>query len=237
MNPLENQMKRATFAWLVVLALVQWGCSGVDDDNARGQNTGGGGQNTSGGGQNTSGGGQNTSGGGQNTSAGGQNTGGSGQNTSGGGQNTGGGDQNKGGAPQARRICAADCGWLSKCDKGGKDAFCAGGECEARLEPVKWRPGFADAVAECFDGLACTESNDDMCSFTAILAIDPSFPKRAVYQGCLAKEKQCPRALPDDACFSLGAVTDAARAEAEKCNAIPCDQIAACFEAALGAPR
>jgi hypothetical protein len=95
------------------------------------------------------------------------------------------------------------------------------------------------ALARCYEGLACGES-DDGCTLQAVIEIGLS-PDAAIHapdvHQCLDKHTQCkagPAEFPDDDCGTLIFLLDGTREALARCYGLGCEGVAACVKSAFG---
>lgn len=147
-----------------------------------------------------------------------------------------------GAAGNVSNVCTSLCDWKTKCGKG--QPTCAQ-ECsnDAAKYQGKWSASYTGAVSSCFSTLACDRKDDDCIANFG--AADPAYPDIAAVTACLDKRQECtvPAAGPDggtiegstfsdDYCQSIAALTDAARAEADRCRGLACSEVRDCLKAA-----
>jgi hypothetical protein len=97
-------------------------------------------------------------------------------------------------------------------------------------------------VNTCFQGLACTESEDDCIGDFG--RADPAYPNIPEVSACMDKRAECSQPTPegdggsvtqpstafsDDYCLSIAALTPEARAQADACKTQPCAGVRDCL--------
>ncbi|MFO0666620.1 MAG: hypothetical protein U0174_21875 [Polyangiaceae bacterium] len=137
------------------------------------------------------------------------------------------------GAINAEKYCTPLCDFAARCSKNISACSNGGAPCLAEATPLAsfWRDEYADAFNACYPALACTSSPDE-CIVDGFVASDPAWPEVPYVQDCLTKRKSCSNPFADDLCLSLVALTDAYRAQADACRALPCAQVGPCLRAA-----
>ena len=138
-------------------------------------------------------------------------------------------------------MCTAYCDWKVRCAKQDQDCSA---ECNSDLSRSdgKLSSAYASMWQSCFQGLACSESEDSCIANFG--AADPSHPNIAEGTACEEKRKECSQATSspdggtgtapttswsDDYCLSITALTPAARADANACLSEPCAGIRDCL--------
>ena len=138
-------------------------------------------------------------------------------------------------------MCQSYCGWRDRCGK--TDANCAT-ECNGDFSRTesKISSAYTSAVDQCFQGLACTES-EDAC-IADFGRADPAYPNIPEVSACMEKRTECSQPTPegdggsvtqpstafsDDYCLSIAALTPEARAQADACRSQPCAGVRDCL--------
>lgn len=153
-----------------------------------------------------------------------------------------GGGGNTASAGDVASVCQASCDWRSKCGKGS--AGCVT-DCDGETTGYqgKWSAAYTGGVTSCFSALACDKKDDDCVADFSVA--DPSYPDIAEVKACLAKREECAmpaagadggtvegNAFSDDYCQSIAALTDAAKADANRCLSRTCTEIRDCLKTA-----
>jgi hypothetical protein len=130
-------------------------------------------------------------------------------------------------------VCDAHLSWVERC-QGEPDFRYDADWGEAECPMLPWRhiqSAYIDRAAECFETLACTES-DDVCTEVGFMALgfddESDVADDALLQRCLELSDSCDE-LNGDACTTLIAFTSAGRNAVAHCLDLACDSIEACL--------
>lgn len=138
-------------------------------------------------------------------------------------------------------MCTSFCDWRVRCGK--TDQNCSA-ECNSDLSRSdgKLSGAYTSMFQSCYQGLACTESEDACIGNFA--AADPAYPNIPEVTACMDKRTECGQStsqpdggtgtqpttsFSDDYCLSIAALTPEARAEANACLSQPCAGIRDCL--------
>lgn len=138
-------------------------------------------------------------------------------------------------------LCQSGCAWRDRCGKGEQDCVA---ECTGDLSRSdgKLSSAYTSMVDQCFQGLACSES-DEAC-VANFAAADSAYPNIPEVTACNEKRTECSQPTPegdagsvtqpttafsDDYCLSIAALTPSARSEANACLSQPCAGIRDCL--------
>ena len=126
------------------------------------------------------------------------------------------------------RLCTQECAWRDRC---GSETYAAClPSCLRRYtnHGVSLREEFVARVEGCFPALTCSQFDDACYSLVGDYASVPEV------RACLARYQSCSAAFSDDHCYTIGALTDAARADAAACLTEDCGRVSRCMKRAIG---